>query len=226
MATEKTETKTESKDVKDVKDIKDVLKDVVKDGKDVAKLTAVSAAPAAHPRDDKRDKAIDLAVSTIEKQFGKGSIMRLGDDIAPPEVKVVPTGSLGLDIALGVGGLAARGRIVGDLRSEVLGQDDGYSAARRVAECPEAGRDHLRVRRRRARARRRLPAARKLGVRTDDSARLAAGHAASRRSRSREMLVRSGGVDVHRRRLGRGARAARRARGRNGRLATWACRRG
>src|SRR4026208_1521773 len=67
--------------------------------------------PAARERDPARDKAIDVAVSTIEKQFGKGSIMRLGDGIAPPEVKVVPTGSLGLDIALGVGGLP-RGRIM------------------------------------------------------------------------------------------------------------------
>src|SRR5437868_10280408 len=82
-----------------------------KDHKD-SKLASVPAAAAAlPPRDDKRDKAIDLAVSTIEKQFGKGSIMRLGDDIAPPEVKVVPTGSLGLDIALGVGGVP-RGRIM------------------------------------------------------------------------------------------------------------------
>src|SRR5947207_10813140 len=58
------------------------------------------AAPA-RDRDPVRDKAIDLAVSTIEKQFGKGSIMRLGEGVAPPEVKGVPTGSLGLDIALG-----------------------------------------------------------------------------------------------------------------------------
>ncbi len=58
-----------------------------------------------------RDKAIDLAVSTIEKQFGKGSIMRLGKDAVVPEVKVIPTGSLGLDIALGVGGVP-RGRVV------------------------------------------------------------------------------------------------------------------
>src|SRR6201994_2277484 len=58
-----------------------------------------------------RDAAIELAVSGIEKQFGKGSIMRLGEDQKAPEVQVVPTGSLGLDIALGVGGLP-RGRIV------------------------------------------------------------------------------------------------------------------
>src|ERR1043165_3399816 len=57
-----------------------------------------------------RDAAIDLAVSSIEKQFGKGSIMRLGEDHKPPEVQVVSTGSLALDIALGAGGLP-RGRV-------------------------------------------------------------------------------------------------------------------
>src|SRR5512137_873893 len=61
--------------------------------------------------DNQRDKAIELAVSSIEKQFGKGSIMRLGADQPAPEVKVIPTGSLALDIALGCGGLP-RGRIV------------------------------------------------------------------------------------------------------------------
>jgi recombination protein RecA len=58
-----------------------------------------------------RDKAIDLALGAIEKQFGKGSIMRLGKDPLDREVHVIPTGSLGLDIALGIGGLP-RGRIV------------------------------------------------------------------------------------------------------------------
>src|SRR5262245_1854297 len=69
-----------------------------------------SATPARE-RDPAREKAIDVAVSTIEKQFGKGSIMRLGEGMPPPEVKVIPTGALGLDIALGVGGLP-RGRVV------------------------------------------------------------------------------------------------------------------
>ena len=58
-----------------------------------------------------RDKAIELAVSAIEKQHGKGSIMKLGEGDAIEPVQVIPTGSLGLDVALGVGGLA-RGRIV------------------------------------------------------------------------------------------------------------------
>jgi recombination protein RecA len=58
-----------------------------------------------------KDKAIDLAISSIEKQFGRGSIMRLGSDSPIPEISVIPTGSIGLDLALGVGGLP-RGRMV------------------------------------------------------------------------------------------------------------------
>ena len=58
-----------------------------------------------------RDKAIDLALAAIDKQFGKGAIMKLGKDAIDREVHVIPTGSLGLDIALGIGGLP-RGRIV------------------------------------------------------------------------------------------------------------------
>ena len=64
-----------------------------------------------HGRDPGRDKAIDRALGSIEKQFGKGAIMRLCKDTVEREVSVVPTGSLGLDIALGIGGLP-RGRIV------------------------------------------------------------------------------------------------------------------
>ena len=57
-----------------------------------------------------RDKALELALAQIDKQFGKGSIMRLGDDGRAP-VNVIPTGSIALDVALGVGGLP-RGRVV------------------------------------------------------------------------------------------------------------------
>ncbi|MBI5599304.1 MAG: recombinase RecA [Deltaproteobacteria bacterium] len=56
-------------------------------------------------------KAIELAISQIEKQFGKGSIMRLGKDTPVQEVPVIPTGSPALDIALGIGGVP-RGRVV------------------------------------------------------------------------------------------------------------------
>ncbi len=58
-----------------------------------------------------KQKALAAALSQIEKQFGKGSIMRLGDGEIEQDIEVVSTGSLGLDIALGVGGLP-RGRVV------------------------------------------------------------------------------------------------------------------
>src|SRR5215212_6064984 len=61
--------------------------------------------------DDNKTKALSAALSQIEKQFGKGSIMRLGDSDISNDIQVVSTGSLGLDIALGIGGLP-RGRVV------------------------------------------------------------------------------------------------------------------
>jgi recombination protein RecA len=61
--------------------------------------------------DDNKTKALSAALSQIEKQFGKGSIMRLGDSDISRDIQVVSTGSLGLDIALGIGGLP-RGRVV------------------------------------------------------------------------------------------------------------------
>ena len=57
-----------------------------------------------------KKKALEAAVSQIEKQFGKGSVMRLGDYKAM-EIESIPTGSLSLDIALGIGGIP-RGRII------------------------------------------------------------------------------------------------------------------
>jgi recombination protein RecA len=61
--------------------------------------------------DDNRKKALSAALGQIEKQFGKGSVMRLGDNAAAYDVEAVSTGSLGLDIALGIGGLP-RGRVI------------------------------------------------------------------------------------------------------------------
>ncbi len=61
--------------------------------------------------DDNRKKALAAALGQIEKQFGKGSVMRLGDASAVRDIDVVSTGSLGLDVALGIGGLP-RGRVV------------------------------------------------------------------------------------------------------------------
>jgi recombination protein RecA len=61
--------------------------------------------------DDNRKKALAAALSQIERQFGKGSVMRMGDEGAIPNIETVSTGSLNLDIALGIGGLP-RGRVV------------------------------------------------------------------------------------------------------------------
>jgi recombination protein RecA len=154
-----------------------------------AKLASVPAAPVAAPRDDKRDKAIDLAVSTIEKQFGKGSIMRLGDDIAAPEVKVVPTGSLGLDIALGVGGLP-RGRIMEIYGPESSGKTTlalhAVSQAQKLGGiCAFVDAEHALD----------VGYARKLGVRTDDLL-VSQPDCGEQALEITEMLVRSGAVDV------------------------------
>lgn len=61
--------------------------------------------------EDNRKKALNAALGQIEKQFGKGSVMRLGDTVGVREMDTYSTGSLGLDIALGIGGLP-KGRVV------------------------------------------------------------------------------------------------------------------
>ena len=85
-----------------------------------------------------KNKAIDLAVQAIEKQFGKGSIMRLGNDqnLAAQDIAAVPTGSLSLDIALGIGGLP-RGRIVEIYGPEASGKTTLTLHA--IAECQKQG---------------------------------------------------------------------------------------
>ena len=83
-----------------------------------------------------KTKALDAALGQIERAFGKGSIMRLGGDSQPVEVEVVSTGSLGLDIALGVGGLP-RGRII-----EIYGPESSGKttmALHTVAEAQKKG---------------------------------------------------------------------------------------
>ena len=83
-----------------------------------------------------KQKALDAALSQIEKQFGKGAVMKLGDDSAKMNVEVVPTGSLSLDIALGVGGVP-KGRII-----EVYGPESSGKttvALHMVAEVQKRG---------------------------------------------------------------------------------------
>ena len=82
-----------------------------------------------------KDKALDLALANIEKQFGKGSLMKLGDTVGQ-QVPAIPTGALSLDIALGVGGLP-RGRVV-----EIYGPESSGKttvALHVIAEAQRAG---------------------------------------------------------------------------------------
>ena len=71
--------------------------------------------------EENRKKALAAALGQIEKQFGKGSVMRLGDAAASYDIETVSTGSLGLDIALGIGGLP-RGRVVEVFGPEASGK--------------------------------------------------------------------------------------------------------
>ena len=68
-----------------------------------------------------KEKALDVALSQIEKQFGKGAVMKLGESVADMNVGTIPTGSLSLDIALGVGGIP-KGRIIEIYGSESSGK--------------------------------------------------------------------------------------------------------
>ncbi|WP_394266219.1 recombinase RecA [Anaerotignum sp.] len=100
----------------------------------------MAAAKAKENKDEfkfeDKQKALDAALSQIEKQFGKGAVMKLGDDSAKMNVEVVPTGSLSLDIALGVGGVP-KGRII-----EVYGPESSGKttvALHMVAEVQKRG---------------------------------------------------------------------------------------
>ena len=85
--------------------------------------------------DDKK-KALSAALGQIEKQFGKGSVMRMGDNEAPRDIEAISTGSLGLDVALGIGGLP-KGRVV-----EIYGPESSGKTTltlQVIAECQKAG---------------------------------------------------------------------------------------
>ncbi len=156
-----------------------------------------------------RDKALDAALANIERQFGKGSVMRLGEETRAA-LEVIPTGAIALDVALGHRRSPARSR-GGDLRSGVLGQDDGGAA--RGRQRP-AGRRHRGVHRRRARARPGLrQGARGRHRRAAGLAARLGGAGAGDRGHAGPLR----GARPHRHRLGRRAGAPRRDRGRDGR---------
>jgi recombination protein RecA len=86
--------------------------------------------------DPQKKKSLDGALTQIERQFGKGSIMRLGQGVSPAKIPTISTGSLGLDIALGIGGLP-RGRVVEIFGPEASGKTT--LALHAIAEAQKAG---------------------------------------------------------------------------------------
>lgn len=138
-----------------------------------------------------RGKAIDLAVQAIEKQFGKGSIMRLGaeETLVAQDVPAVPTGSLSLDIALGIGGYP-RGRIVEIYGPEASGKTTLTLHA--IAEVQKQGGVAAFVDAEHALD---VNYARKLGVGTDDLL-ISQPDTGEQALEIADMLVRSGGIDL------------------------------
>jgi recombination protein RecA len=138
-----------------------------------------------------KTKAIELAIQSIEKQFGKGSIMRLGENetLAPPDLKVVSSGSLSLDIALGIGGFP-RGRIM-----EIYGPESSGKTTltlHAIAEAQKAGGVAAFVDAEHALD---VSYARKLGVKTDELL-ISQPDTGEQALEICDMLVRSGGVDI------------------------------
>jgi len=145
-------------------------------------------APVKEERKE-RDKALELAVSQIEKQYGKGAIMRMGISGALLPIATIPTGALELDYALGVGGIP-RGRVV-----EIFGPESSGKttlALHIIAEAQKRGGAAAFVDAEHALD---VGYARKLGVRTDDLL-ISQPDTGEQGLEITEVLVRSGAVDV------------------------------
>ena len=137
-----------------------------------------------------REKAIELAMSSIEKQFGKGSIMRLGEnEQIVHDIPTISTGSIGIDVALGIGGIA-RGRII-----EIYGPESSGKTTltlHALAEAQKAGGIAAFIDAEHALD---INYARKLGVKTDDLL-ISQPDNGEQALEITEMLVRSNAVDM------------------------------
>ncbi|MGW8313075.1 MAG: recombinase RecA [Desulfuromonadales bacterium] len=139
--------------------------------------------------DKDRNRAIELAMGQIEKQFGKGSIMRLGEDAVLPDVKSISTGALSLNIALGIGGVP-RGRII-----EIYGPESSGKttlALHIAAEAQKMGGVAAFIDAEHALD---VHYAKKLGVNTDDLL-ISQPDTGEQALEIVEVLVRSGAIDV------------------------------
>jgi recombination protein RecA len=139
--------------------------------------------------DSSKDKAVELAVTQIERQYGKGSIMRLGEDSMPGAMPTISTGSLALDLALGVGGLP-KGRVV-----EIFGPESSGKttlALHVVAEAQKQGGVSAFIDAEHALD---VHYAKRLGVKTDDLL-ISQPDTGEQALEITDILVRSGAVDV------------------------------
>ena len=139
--------------------------------------------------DSSKDKAVELAVSQIERQYGKGAIMRLGEDSMPGAMPIISTGSLALDLALGVGGLP-KGRVV-----EIFGPESSGKttlALHVIAEAQKQGGVSAFIDAEHALD---VHYAKRLGVKTDDLL-ISQPDTGEQALEITDILVRSGAVDV------------------------------
>jgi recombination protein RecA len=139
--------------------------------------------------EDQKQKALAVALSQIEKQFGKGAVMRMGDSKAPRDIEAISTGSLGLDIALGIGGLP-KGRVV-----EIYGPESSGKTTltlQVIAECQKLGGTAAFIDAEHALD---TTYAEKLGVKVDDLL-VSQPDTGEQALEIADMLVRSSGVDI------------------------------
>jgi recombination protein RecA len=136
-----------------------------------------------------RTKAVDLAITQIERQFGKGSIMRLGGGEKIGDIPVIPTGSLGLDLALGVGGVP-RGRVI-----EIFGPESGGKTTLALHIVAEAQKQNGLAAFIDAEHALDVSYARKIGINTDDLL-ISQPDSGEQALEIAETLVRSGALDV------------------------------
>ena len=136
-----------------------------------------------------RTKAVDLAITQIERQFGKGSIMRLGGSDKVADIPVIPTGSIGLDAALGVGGIP-RGRVI-----EIFGPESGGKTTLALHIVAEAQKQNGLAAFIDAEHALDVSYARKIGVNTDDLL-ISQPDSGEQALEISETLVRSGALDV------------------------------
>jgi len=139
--------------------------------------------------DANRRKALEMALSAIEKNYGKGAIMRLGSDVPTRDIPVIPTGALSLDVALGIGGIP-RGRVTEIFGPEASGKTT--LALHIIAQAQRQGgiagfidAEHALD----------LSYARKLGLNTDDLL-ISQPDTGEQALEIAEMLVRSGALDI------------------------------